>query len=498
MADNMESHLDSRALWPGSAHLPEWATVALVGLAAGIAASLFVAVHWTLAVAGALVVVALAATENENFLLLLIFLLPINWVRSSGAIRDVTTPLRLLVILGFFGGRLLRGNLNWRSLFAPPITRASGLLFGIFLASVVFGPIGWGHDSLAQFYRLVSWIGFYLLALAWIDSPRRLRQVLAALLGSLCLLGLFSILQEAAGGYTGFWLYLNPPGIESLPWKGRAPSLLAYSNSLAGCVELMLPFALATTVVASGRLKKLGGWALGLGICALVFSQSVGGLLCLGSILVLAICTVIRPRRKRVLLFVGLVLAAAGLYAARAFLNPTHFAVSTDRLMPDVMGRFLQFEAAWAAFIRHPLLGVGFGNFGAVSSALIPNVPWVTPVSYMASNLYLNLLAETGIIGLAAFLYLLFLAARRARTQIKSTGWELGPVLAFGTFGAVSTVLVHGLVDYLFFYCPQYGTLLWLVLALLVVSSRLRNRAGMQGARGEFQTGDPGSKPECA
>jgi O-antigen ligase len=498
MADNMESHFDSRAFWPGFVRLPEWATVALLGLAAGATAALFVTVNWTIAVVAALVVVAFSATENETFFLLLILLLPINWVRSSGAIRDVTTPLRLLVILGFFGGRILRGNLNWRHLFASSITRVSGLLFGIFLASVVFGPVGWGHDSLAQLYRLVSWIGFYLFALAWIDSARRLRRVLAALLGSVCLLGLFSILQEAVGGYTSFWFYLNPPGPDSLPWNGRAPSLLAYSTSLAGCVELLLPLALASWAVGSGRLKKLGGCGSGLGVCSLLFSQSIGGMLALGFVLALAIYHFVKSWRRRALLLCGLAVVAGGLYVGRRALNPAHFAVSVNSLLPDVMGRLLQFEAAWTTFIRHPILGVGFGNFGAVSSALMPQAVWNMSVSQIASNLCLNLLAETGIIGLAAFLYLIFVAARKAWSQMKIRSWELGPVFAFGAFGAVSTVLVHGLVDYLFFYCPQYGTLLWLLLALMVVSSWLRKRAGTGAARGDFQIEGRRSKPECA
>jgi hypothetical protein len=44
--------------------------------------------------------------------------------------------------------------------------------------------------------------------------------------------------------------------------------------------------------------------------------------------------------------------------------------------------------------------------------------------------------------------------------------------LAFGVLGAILSVLLHGFVDFLFQVSPQFGTLFWALLALLVVSAR--------------------------
>jgi hypothetical protein len=44
--------------------------------------------------------------------------------------------------------------------------------------------------------------------------------------------------------------------------------------------------------------------------------------------------------------------------------------------------------------------------------------------------------------------------------------------LAFGVLGAIVTVLLHGFVDFFFQVSPQFGTLFWVLLALLVVSCK--------------------------
>ena len=65
----------------------------------------------------------------------------------------------------------------------------------------------------------------------------------------------------------------------------------------------------------------------------------------------------------------------------------------------------------------------------------------------------------------------MFLAGREAWRQFRSGRNALGRALAFGIFGAILSVLVHGFVDFLFRVSAPFGTLFWLLLALLVANA---------------------------
>lgn len=464
-----------------------------MGASGALLAATFVLAPWTVAMVGALGVLWLSMIENETFLLLMIFFLPVVCLREVGPISDITTPMRLFVVMGFFAGRLWRGDLRFRRLMAPRLSKACAVLLIVGPLSVLAGPIGWGHHSMSQNYQLASWVGFFFFILAWVNSRKRLEKVLKILLWSLCLVAVFAIIQVAVGGYTRLSLFLIPPGADFKPWNGRAGSFLGYPNQLAGYLDLVLPFAFGTSVLGRGTLRRLGGVASCLGIVAMVCSQSLGGLITLAFTLGLAIWFFVRSRRNKIALICGVVLVGAGFFAFRHVLNPKHFASSHLTMAGDLISRFIYFHAAWVLFLSHPISGIGLGNFVVASPSLVPNVAWmqIGTANLSASNLYLNFLAETGLAGTTVFLYLLWLALRKARTEARSDAWQLAPVFGFGALGAICAVLVHGCVDYLFY--SQYGTYFYMVLGLLMVSSAIRIRSTVAAS----QTWDSGGFRAC-
>ena len=113
-------------------------------------------------------------------------------------------------------------------------------------------------------------------------------------------------------------------------------------------------------------------------------------------------------------------------------------------------------------FLEHPILGVGYGNYRGLFGYLSPQ-PVLSKVD--AHNLYLQLLAETGLLGFCGFAVLLWasfcLSLKSFRTQD-----PLFRIVAFGVCGAIIATLIHGTVDYLLNASPQFGALFWLVLGL--------------------------------
>jgi len=452
-------------------------TALALGLLGAGLTGLFFFAHWSILLVGAVVVLVLSAMESEPFLLFMIFMIPLGWsLKTEGLLRDTPSIVRSLVIVGFFLSRLCRGRLGVRRLLSSFPARASLFFFGVITVPIIFG---WMHYS-THFLWTGSCIGFFFLVSEWADSPERIRKILSVLLYSAIITVVFAFLQEVVGGYTSLWLYLYPLGESFQEWRGRATSFLGSDNSLAAYLNLVLPFALACYVLGKGKWKRLGGWTFGLGCVALVTTQSIGGTVAFFSILVLAIFCFARSRTKKLALLAALCVLGYLFYVLRPILNPAH---TEEAIGSDAAGRLLLWITAWNYFVHSPLIGVGWGNFTDLYGF---DIPILQPGMYAAHNTYLQLLAETGLLGFVAFFSLVVQSWRQAWSQLRSSVDFFDRALAFGVLGALLSVLVHGFLDYLLE--SQIATLFWVVLALLVASGRLQRRpvagrVGMSGAQ---------------
>ena len=449
------------------------------GLAAAFA-GLFVIANWTLAVCAALIIIAFSAAENEPFLLGIIFLLPIGWsmkidlpLGGKDARLDIATAVRLLVVGGFFLGRLWRGRLALRELWRAQLTRASLVLLTVALASVVFGSAGITYGSLKANVRLISYVGFYLFVLLWVNSRKRIRAIGVTILASTILVGVYGIIQEIVGDYTSLWLYLNPPEDWFLPMDHRVPSFLNYSTTLAGYLNLVLPFALACCILEKrgSPLKTLAPWSLGLGIAALAFTQTRAAMVSFGCVLVLTILYFSKDWSRKVVLILGVVAAAVAVSLLGNFLNPEHLSLNANG-GEDIATRLLLWATALKLFFSSPFFGAGYGNFVELYGSYLP-FSWIPPGIFGVHNTYLQFLAETGLIGFTAFLYLIFQAVRQALNQLLHPADVIDEILGFAVLGAVLTMLIQGFVDFMFSVSPPFGTLFWMMLALLVISARI-------------------------
>lgn len=193
---------------------------------------------------------------------------------------------------------------------------------------------------------------------------------------------------------------------------------------------------------------------------ALLLTQSRGGLLAYAAILLMSAWFFAPNRQVRirrvaiVLLLCVLAAAVAGLFFQRLAEIDDFTAVS----------RVAIWGGAFTVFARAPVLGIGFGNLRALMGGLL-NLPdgWTGD----AHNLYLELLAETGIIGFLAFALLAGVAMRGALKRYRCLQDEFGRIMGFAIFAALAGVLSHGAVDYLFHTTPQVAALFFLVLGML-------------------------------
>ena len=97
------------------------------------------------------------------------------------------------------------------------------------------------------------------------------------------------------------------------------------------------------------------------------------------------------------------------------------------------------------------------------------------PLDLEVHNIYLELLAETGLLGLLGFLVFMYAGFRDACRQLGSTDW-LHHSVAFAVSAGILGLLVEGLFDHYIFWSQQVGFLFWLWLGVLMASTHIQTR----------------------
>jgi len=130
-----------------------------------------------------------------------------------------------------------------------------------------------------------------------------------------------------------------------------------------------------------------------------------------------------------------------------------------------LVDRMAHWFAAWSMFNAYPWLGVGIGNYGVVYADFgLPE--WPVSLGH-AHNFYLNMLAETGLVGLSMYVTLIgsTLAAAWAAARRATGVWR---ALALGILGALVALAAHNFFDNLYVHGMnlQFGLLLGMAACL--------------------------------
>jgi O-antigen ligase len=141
-------------------------------------------------------------------------------------------------------------------------------------------------------------------------------------------------------------------------------------------------------------------------------------------------------------------------------------AAATSTYDPSLFGRFVLWYFAWRVSKANPLFGVGMDNFRYVKHFYGYPVPWALARPFNAHNLYLEVLADLGVVGFVAFFFLLGKATVSSwRAARHGAARDLGLGLSAGLIACA----VHGLVESVMFNPGIFallGVLIGLALSL--------------------------------
>jgi len=342
---------------------------------------------------------------------------------------------------------------------------AVGLLIFIAVAGLSFFAASsfdlWARETL-------KWVEVLLVYL--IVSTETDRRKAGLILGAILVSGLF---QAGLGVYQ---FGLRGEGPDEFAILGgrfyRSYGTFEQPNPYGGYMGLIWPVALGVALYGVSRraycVVRIAYWVAGgvaaLALVALVLSWSRGAWLgaaaaCV-AVLVLALR---RPAASLAALLAASLLAltlnAAGLLPESIRARLTDFTrqfssfdvrgVNVNDANYSVIERLAHWQAAQDMIVDHPWLGVGFGNY-PVAYGQYRAMKWPNPLGH-AHNYYLNVWAETGLAGLAAYALLwLIIIARALSLAARGDRSTLGPWLAVGLTGAWAHLSVHHLVDNLY------------------------------------------------
>ena len=325
----------------------------------------------------------------------------------------------------------------------------------------------------------------YIAVINMITTRRRFRVALWLLLAMGVLLASLTLYQSLTGDYSNNFGGLARWRVSEISAGNEAPrpgGQLGDANYYGQGLLILLPLACYLAFEERRVLARLAGASSALILlAAIVYTYSRGDALAVIAMIGAAILYK-KPNP------VFLVLGALALVASLPLLPPSYL----DRLTTvietaqgnqqtiyteeSIRGRAGAIQAAIAMFIDHPLVGVGRENYTLYELEYVSGTSLALQAKGIPPHdLYLEVAAEHGIIGLIVFGGLLLTAWRalfEARRRFLAAGdrpqAELAAWLAIGLFGyLVSSLFLHG----------AYLYMLWLQVALIIALRQLARSA---------------------
>ena len=257
--------------------------------------------------------------------------------------------------------------------------------------------------SVKKVFIFLTAAALYFTVVHVCKTRRQLTIVAAGAVLGLLVASLQGVVQQVFGQYSDYGFVADGVLVR------RVQGSFGHPNQYGGYVAVLTPLAVAFALTRRlpTSFRVLGATAVALALPALVFSYVRGAIaaLAVGSLVWLAI---LRPRAAAA---VAVLVAAAALLLAPATLRERFSGESATS--GDVALREDLWSAAIDIYAERPALGVGLNNFGIAYSqlpAVLPNASQrrllhqtEVLVPPHAANLYLNILAEQGLVGIAAF-----------------------------------------------------------------------------------------------
>lgn len=448
--------------------------LAIAALAALLAASAFYT-PLPLIIAVAIPSCAYFITRPYELLLVMVFLIPFNFVFLVGSVPVAFELAKVLAWIPFLY------TLNSRRAFiGSRFTKWFAILGGlIFLSLFRSNDLPY---TLKESVRLGSNLGLVYLTVNLVDTREKVLQVMRVLAVSTFLVACYGFYQWAIQDYGALFWLVNPRLDTSLAhyrdsfweWRHRIISVLTSEMELGHYFNLCLPIGAALWVSEGHTFKSKWLWITLAMLAGLVLTFTFSAWLALA-----ATCVIFAYRFRDYVRWRLVVkgLALASLLATVLAFGPLRPVIEAKAggtgigsLAWDAATRLLGWKLALQVWWAHPIIGAGIGNFETTASQY-DVVLGAQSKGTSPHEAYVYLLANTGLLGTISILVVMLGSIRRnlAIARSRSAFSLLGVAFAF----ALITNMVGWFGDDSGFFGPHASYLVWLLIGLGEVIANL-------------------------
>lgn len=369
------------------------------------------------------------------------------WIAIVAAIIDLLRRGRLSLPTGY---------LSWSVMFFVGWTGLTALL-----------SEHWQWSLMSWFYQIVAGGGMYYLVRTYITTPKQWKYFIQCMLGTAFLVCMIGIYQ-----------YIFVPNMHMKEWvdaaqfpklKRRMASTLMNPNLLGAYLLMILSVVISYILVYVKVPQGMGAQAN---------KRRQDALMMIPIFAILFVTMLLTYSRGIWISFCAMILYWAIFVERRLFWSLLAVPLIlycyegeiASRLWSIFQGQDTSTDLRWALWdstlyiVRaHPIFGIGWNTFFLVYPDYNYYIQGPHILMYHAHNLYLNILAEAGVLGLVSFLGVLF---GHVYTSIRLQGDIFRQAAQIGVGALVVAVLVSGLSDFEL-YSHQVTIVFWQLIGLV-------------------------------
>ena len=430
-----------------------------LGMALGIAT---LAVHplMIIALIAFFFSVAIIFVSPEVGVIIALFLIPFLsfWEHSA-----LLLGIFVLIITFSYAVKLIRG----KRILKFEIIDFAILFFGIiilFSGAITAGGIRGAEEVFLTCVLLTG----YFVAVNLMRTQLWIKRCIGAMVSSATIVAMIGIVQYALGAVSNkAWLDTN----YFFDIKGRVVSVFDNPNILSVYLVMILPFALYMMISATARRAKLlGAISVGSVMLCIVLTWSRGAWI--AAILSVMLFLLIYSKKTFRYIIFGIVsVPFISFFLPQSIIR--RFTSIGNLSDSSTLYRVYTWKGSLKLIEDHFISGIGYGT--NAYREMYPQYAYAgIEAAEHSHSLYLQILVGTGIIGLIAFVAVMFLFAQMNLEHIRDTKDASGRLIANSAFCSVISALIFGVFDFTW-YNYRIFFLFWVIVAISCACIRVCN-----------------------